>query len=93
MRHICEAITFSFSINRCLDDGTLEHDGHWYCKQHHPPTVAAYNKERNERWERKLAEQDNMRSAAKREKTLKYRALEWLRRENPALVKEWEDQL
>ena len=31
--------------------------------------------------------------AAAREHALRDRALEWLRRENPALVKEWEDQL
>lgn len=49
--------------------------------------------ERNERWEKKWAEQDKQRAAAQCEQALKDRALEWMRRENPGVVKEWEDEL
>ena len=77
----------------CRSAGTLEHDGKWYCKKHHPPTVKEYERERNRRWEAKWADQDKVRAAAKREQALKDRALEWMRRENPRVVKEWEAEL
>ena len=32
-----------FRLNRCPRKGTLEHDGHLWCKQHHPPTRVAKN--------------------------------------------------
>lgn len=38
---------------QCQKEGKLEHDGKWFCKVHHPPTVAAKDKERSEGWQKK----------------------------------------
>ena len=49
----------------CLYRGTLEHDGKWWCKTHHPPTVAAKGKAQRDRWAAKSAAQSKARSEAK----------------------------
>jgi len=40
----------------CGKKAKHEHEGGWYCKTHHPPTVQAKRKARDERWEKKWAE-------------------------------------
>jgi len=92
----CEGTTLvgaGHPYSRCLLAGSLEYDGHWYCKKHHPPTVEEYERERNASWEAKWAEQDKARAAAKREQALKDRALEWMRKWQADTVKQWEEEL
>ncbi len=36
----------------------LLHGTKFYCKQHHPPTITAYEAERDARWRKKWANQD-----------------------------------
>jgi len=96
VKHRCEGtvlVRAGHPYSRCLLAGSLEHEGHWYCKRHHPPAVDEYEKKRHERWDAKWAEQDKARAVANREQALKDRALEWMRRENPLVVKEWEEEL
>lgn len=38
----------SFNRRYCDKNATLEHDGKWYCKLHHPPTVKAKSAARME---------------------------------------------
>lgn len=76
----------------CTNNGTLEHDGAHWCRIHHPPTVQAKAKKRQEAWEAewnaKQARWDHQ------EKTNKLRglAVEYLREHHPdalaALAKE-----
>ena len=41
-KHACEGHVFSgYWWLPCGKSGAHEHEGHWYCKTHHPPTVAA----------------------------------------------------
>ena len=41
-KHTCEGHVFSDYWSRtCGKSAAHEHEGHWYCKTHHPPTVAA----------------------------------------------------
>ncbi len=35
----------------CLNGASMEHEGKYYCKTHHPPTVEAKRKARNEKWQ------------------------------------------
>lgn len=37
-----------FHRHGCAKNGTLEHEGKWYCKLHHPPTVKAKSDARME---------------------------------------------
>jgi hypothetical protein len=46
-----------YSSNSCGKKAKHEHNGKWYCKTHHPPTVEAKKEARNERWEKQFAEQ------------------------------------
>ncbi len=41
----------------CGKKAKHEHEGGWYCKNHHPPTVQAKREARDKRWEKKWAEQ------------------------------------
>ena len=34
----------------CSKGGTLEYDGKWWCKTHHPPSVAARDKALRDKW-------------------------------------------
>jgi len=41
-KHTCEGHVFHNYWSRpCGKSAAHEHEGHWYCKTHHPPTVAA----------------------------------------------------
>lgn len=77
----------------CSSTGSLEHDGHWWCKKHHPPSVAAKEEARQAKYEAQWAEEANIRKAAQREQALKDRALEWMLAYYPERVKEWEEEL
>ena len=79
--------------SQCQLNGTLEHDGHWYCKKHHRPSMDAYDQQRNEKWEAKWAEQDKQRKAANRQQALKDMAWEYVKIHLPELAEEWEVNL
>ena len=94
MKEQCRGLVWrEYTHTRCRCTGTLEHEGKWYCKKHHPPTVEAEKTAKQERWRAEWAEDERKRKAAKREQALKDRALEWMRRENPGVIKEWEMEL
>ena len=42
----------------CGKNATLEHEGKWYCKTHHPPTVAAKDAARDAKWRAESAARD-----------------------------------
>ena len=46
-----------FSPYSCGKKAKHEHEGKWYCKTHHPPTVQAKKEARIERREKQFAEQ------------------------------------
>ena len=46
---------YAFKSNSCGKKAKHEHEGHWYCKTHHPPTVEAKNKARKAQWEKEWA--------------------------------------
>ena len=55
--HTCvERIWGGYSFS-CGKKAKYEHEGKWYCKTHHPPTVQAKMEARNERWRKEWAEQ------------------------------------
>ena len=48
-KHTCEGHVFSNYWSRpCGKSAAHEHEGRWYCKTHHPPTVAAKSAARSE---------------------------------------------
>ena len=51
----------------CPRNGTLEHDGKWWCKQHHPPSVSARSEERraerSKKWSVQLKQNQDRRTA------------------------------
>ena len=54
-KHTCEGHVFSNYWSRpCGKSAAHEHEGHWYCKTHHPPTVAAKSAARSELLQAKL---------------------------------------
>lgn len=48
----CGEIWHGFGFNRCGRGAKYAHEGNWYCKTHHPPTV----KQKNEAWRTALEE-------------------------------------
>ncbi len=48
-KHTCEGHVFhDYWLRTCGKSAAHEHEGHWYCKTHHPPTVAAKSAARSE---------------------------------------------
>ena len=65
-KHTCEGHVFSDHWSRpCGKSAAHEYEGHWYCKTHHPPTVAAKSAARSE-W--RQAKWDAEREAARAKK-------------------------
>ena len=69
--HTCEKVIWSgFYKRRCSKKAKHEHEGHWYCKTHHPPTVRAKTDARTEKWKKEWAakrEQDALEEAQRAE--------------------------
>ena len=69
--HTCKGEVWSgYSYHSCGKKAKHEHEGRWYCKTHHPPTVEAKDKARSERFEKKWAakrERDALEAAQKAE--------------------------
>jgi hypothetical protein len=59
----------SFRGHPCVATAKYEHNGTWYCKTHHPPTVNAKRQARNAAWDAawaaKVAEQAEKDAARK----------------------------
>ena len=51
--------------SRCPRNGTLEHDGKWWCKQHHPPSVKERDEVKHAGWDADWAASDKARMEAK----------------------------
>lgn len=52
-KHICcGKVWGGFGFHRCGRGAKYAHEGNWYCKTHHPPTV----KQKNEAWRTALEE-------------------------------------
>ncbi len=82
-----------YNCYRCSLAGVLEHDGGWWCSEHHPPTVQARKDAREAEKQAALAAIHSARRLVERDQSLKEMALEWMRREKSAVVKEWEEEL
>lgn len=55
--HRCKAQVWSgYQAYPCNKTAKYEHEGRWYCKKHHPPTVEAKRIAKNEKLDRELAE-------------------------------------
>jgi hypothetical protein len=48
----CGKVWGGFGFHRCNRGAKYTHEGNWYCKTHHPPTV----KQKNEAWRTALKE-------------------------------------
>ena len=54
-KHTCEGHVFrDYWLLPCGKSAAHEHEGHWYCKTHHPPTVDAKSAARSELLQAKL---------------------------------------
>lgn len=47
----CGKVWSGFRHDDCGRGAKYEHEGKWYCKTHHPPTVQAKSDARNVKWE------------------------------------------
>lgn len=65
-KHQCEGRVRYGDFGRsrpCTRAGAYEHEGHHYCKLHHPPSIKAKQVARREQWEKEWA--NNAATAAK----------------------------
>ncbi len=64
--HTCEKRVFTnHHRGLCGRGARYEHEGRWYCKTHHPPTIEAKNKARLEKWKCKWAAKNKARERDK----------------------------
>ena len=63
---------WSRSDQQCAYRGSLEHDGKWYCKRHHPPTITAKRDAERDRqnrlWDIRREREQSARDAAAEQK-------------------------
>lgn len=74
----------------CGNKASLEHDGKWWCKIHHPPTVEAKAKEKHRAQEAAYEARLAQRRRDQIELALKSWALDWVRDNHPAVAREME---
>lgn len=79
--------------SQCDKKGSLEHEGRMWCKAHHPPTVALKMLARDQKWMAEREAKDAVRLHEKRELALKSAALDWLREQQPDVVREMEAKI
>ena len=54
--HRCAGTVWKdFHHCRCQVNASLEHDGEWWCKTHHPPTVKAKLEAKSAKWQEQWA--------------------------------------
>jgi len=63
----------AFRSHQCEATAKYEHEGQWYCKTHHPPTVAAKFQARQAERERERNEQ----AAAQKQAAAERAEMEW----------------
>lgn len=65
-KHTCPAKVYggSYLGHRCSRNAAYEHEGVFFCKTHHPPTVKAKDEKRHEEWRRKWDEEKAARKVA-----------------------------
>jgi hypothetical protein len=71
MSHTCVGRAWSpgaFRSHQCGKTAQYEHEGQWYCKTHHPPTVAAKAEARQEELDRKWRYEKSLRDKADAER-------------------------
>jgi hypothetical protein len=71
MSHTCVGRAWSpgaFRSHQCGKTAAYEHDGQWYCKTHHPPTIAAKANAREEERDRKWRYEKSLRDKADAER-------------------------
>jgi hypothetical protein len=60
----CAAKVFDrFGSYSCTRTASMQYLGRSYCKQHHPPTVAQKNADKQEQWRKEAAESEAARKA------------------------------
>lgn len=69
----------------CSREGSLEYEGKMWCNQHHPPTKAA-------RRDRAYAEWRKRQKQTQDTEEMRHKALAWMRKHQPDVVKEWEEK-
>lgn len=93
-KHKCAATVWGdYNPYPCSRSWSLEHEGKWWCKKHHPPTVKKFNDDRNARWQAKLDSEALSAKKKETERKLGELALEYMRQEYPAFVAEWEKSI
>lgn len=76
----------------CSKTGSLEHDGKFWCKTHHPPTVKEKRDAKHAKWKEGWdAEQAGMAAKAK-EDAFREWAATFVRERHPLVVKSWEER-
>jgi hypothetical protein len=71
MSHTCVGRVWStgaFHSYECGKTAAYEHDGQWYCKTHHPPTIEAKAKAKQEERDRKWRYEKSLRDKADAER-------------------------
>jgi len=58
-------ITSGFHLHPCSRRGYAEHEGQWFCKMHHPPTLQAKDDERRRKDNAVRAAEENRKARAK----------------------------
>ena len=68
--------------SRCTRIGSLEHEGKWYCRQHHPPAVDARREQSLERLHRQSHIENEARDVAARRRQAEERYCEGISTED-----------
>lgn len=61
-KHFCAGRVWSpgaMISSACMNNGKHEHDGKWWCRMHHPPTVQARREESRRKWSEKFRVQQD----------------------------------
>jgi len=55
---------WGFKPHACGKGAAYEHEGAWYCKTHHPPTMDAKDKAQRSKWDAEYRAKEKARDAA-----------------------------
>jgi len=60
--HTCQGKVFSdYRSYLCGKKAGHEHEGHWFCKTHHPPTIEEKQAAKSAKWDAKMAREKTAR--------------------------------
>lgn len=89
----CEALVLNeYRSLPCIKEAVLEHNGKYYCKTHHPPTVEAKQKKKMDKWRTKQKESEKAHEDRIKYNHLSMKALDYMRSSLPETVAEWEKE-